>query len=142
MREKGTTWLLPSQAVQSRVSLTFESSLLGDVKRRVLPGQGILGIRAAWRPHFVEGRHTVAGLELEDVLAYLVDHARNVISLIVCRVPPLGPLPVLGVGAAHHDLDDDLIRTWFGDRRVHDLDLWSCDWIILARCIVSSFLRV
>lgn len=122
--------------------LTFKGRVLGNMERGMLPSHGVLGVGAARREHLMEGGYTVAGLELEDVLADLVDDARDVVAFVRRRVPPLRELPVLGVGAAHHDLDDDLVGPRLGDWRVDNLDLWSCGGISLDSQMGSIIINV
>lgn len=100
--------------------------MLGNVKSRMLPRHGILGVRASGGSHLVERGDAVARLELVHVLADLVHDPGDVVPLVQRRAHPEGQLPILRIRAAHDDLDDDLVGFCLGDRRVDDLDRRSC----------------
>lgn len=101
----------------------LEGGRLGDVRRRVGPRHGVLGVAAARRHHLVEGHDAVARLELGHVGADLVHHAGDVVALVEDLAwHPLGHLPVLGVGAADRDLDDDLVIVGLRHWRLDGLD--------------------
>lgn len=105
---------------------TFKAGLGGQVERRVLPGDGVLGVAPVGRPHLVECGDAVARLELKHVGADLLDDAGYVVALVGRLVGPyLGDLPVLGVGTADDDFDEQLVGVRLGDRGVDDLDLRS-----------------
>lgn len=62
---------------------TFKGGTLRDVECGVLPSNSILGVRPIGSPHLVEGGDAVAGLELGDVTADLVNDAGDVIALVI-----------------------------------------------------------
>lgn len=71
-------------------------------------------------------KNAVPWLELGDVGANLVDDSGDIIASVRARVVPFWDLPVLGIGAADHDLDDDLVVVGLWDGRVHDGHLGAC----------------
>lgn len=90
----------------------LEAGLLGEMERRLLPGDGVLGEAAVRLAHFVEGAHAVADVEFRHVAA----DGLHVPSDVVARVEPGGSFheqwifPVLGVRARHDDPDQNLVR--------------------------------
>lgn len=76
----------------------------------------------------MERSNSIAGLELENIVADLLDDASDIISLIDVVADPLGHFPVLWITAADNHLDEDLVRLRFRDGRVHDLHLGACTW--------------
>lgn len=97
--------------------------MLRDVECRVLPSHSILGVGTTGRHHLVEGGYTIAGLKLVNILTHLMNNASNIVPLVQRSAHPKGNFPVLGVGAAHDDLDNDLLGPRLRDRRVDNLDL-------------------
>lgn len=117
----------------------------------MLPSNSVLSIRTTGREHLMESCHSVAFLEFYDILADLVDDARDVVTLIrVLEVrKPLWSLvvscvillctrrnmrnahsirltryfPVFGIAAAEDNFDDDLVWPGLGNRGVDDVDL-------------------
>lgn len=57
----------------------------------------------------MKSHDAITGLEFVDIFADLVHDASNVVARVACLVQPLGEFPVLWVGAAHDDFDDELI---------------------------------
>lgn len=55
--------------------LTLKADVLGQEESGVLPGDGVFGVAASGRHHFVEGSDSVALLELDNILANFVDDA-------------------------------------------------------------------
>lgn len=53
--------------------------------------------------------YAIARLELVDILADFVHDTGNVVARVACLAHPLGEFPVLWVGAAHDDFDDELV---------------------------------
>lgn len=103
------------------------------MKRRVLPRDRVLSITSMRRHHLVESGHAVTGLELPDVGADLFDDARDVVALVGRAVGEnVRHLPVLGVGPAHDDLDEDLVIVWDGDGRVHNLDFGAWGLLVFS----------
>lgn len=76
----------------------------------------------------MERSNSIAGLELGNIVADLLDDASDIISLIDIVADPLGHFPVLWITAADNHLDEDLVLLRFRDGRVHDLDLGTCNW--------------
>lgn len=96
------------------------------MERRVLPGDGVLGIGPMRGAHLVEGGDAVAGLELCNIDADLVDDAGDIVALVILVVQPEGGLPVLGVRPAHDDLDEHLVVVGLRDRHVLHPDFGTC----------------
>lgn len=107
--------------------LTLEGSRGRNVESSMLLSNGIFAVRAIWLEHLVESGHAVTRLELEHIRADLVDVSGDIVALVQ-RLAwyPFGNLPVLGVGAADDDLDDDLLGARLGLGRVADLNLGAC----------------
>ncbi len=99
-----------------------------------MPGNSVFRVAAVRHGHLMEGSDPVARLELGHQFASLVHDASDVVALVAGPAPEFRDLPVLRVGAAHHDLDEHLVVIGLGDRRVYDLDLES--YIIIS--FVSS----
>ena len=83
---------------------------------------GILGKATGGAQHLVKGGNAITGLELEDGIAdFLHDPGYVVACVGAGDVGGLGvardDFPVFGVGAAHDDLDEDVVRVGeFRDR--------------------------
>jgi hypothetical protein len=123
---------------QGKRGRLLEGRPAGQVERGVLPRNGVLCVAAAGSAHLVESRDAISGLEFVHVLADRMHHAGNVVSRVGgfglrvisflgifsawrCCVLRLHP-PILWVGAAHGNFDQNLIGIWSLNRRVHDLD--------------------
>lgn len=76
--------------------------------------------------HLVKRKHAVPWLKFGHVGTDLMDDAGDIIARVHGLAHPFWDLPVLWIGAADRDLDDDLIVIWLRDGRVHDGHLRAC----------------
>lgn len=100
---------------------TFKGSILGQVERRPIPSQSILGIAPSRCHHLVKRSYSISNLELSDIVAHFMNNASDVVALIGDTLDPAGNLPVLGVASTHNHLDDELpgVRN-LGQRNIVD----------------------
>lgn len=87
------------------------------------PANSIFSKAATWGHHLVESSNTIAGLELVNVAANLMNYPRDIIARVHGLLRHDGSLPILGIGTRHDDFGHDLVI--FGDRYlgIHDIDL-------------------
>lgn len=74
---------------------TFEGGLGRELERGAGPAEGVLGVAPSRRHHLVEGRDSIALLELADALADFMDNTADVVALVDRRLVghPFWPFP-------------------------------------------------